>query len=378
MIYFDNAATGGYKPSQVYESAVTCMKYLNVNAGHSGHRLAMHAENQVYKTRKLLASFFGASAVERVIFTKNCTEALNLAILGTAKKGGNVIVSVYEHNSVLRPLYYLRDRGIITITVATPASDSGAILASDIERAIKSNTYMVCLSGASNVTGVINDYEGIGALLKDKNIIFLLDAAQAAGHTYIDMQKQNINALCAAGHKGLDAIQGSGCLLFDKSVNISPTFFGGSGTETFAERPSGYPELLECGTLNLPAIFSLYEGVLYNAENMAYKQQILLSLTKRLCENLSKNKNITLYSRQNPAGIVSFAYNGYSSQEIAGVLSDYYDIAVRGGYHCAPLAHKFLHTDENGLVRVSFSEANTNAELDEFIYAINDLPCHLA
>lgn len=378
MIYLDNAATGGYKPSQVYESAITCIKYLNVNAGHSGHRLAVHAENRVYKTRKILAEFFGANAVERVIFTKNCTEALNLAILGTAKRGGNVIVSVYEHNSVLRPLYYLREKGIITITAVKPSNESGAILAGDIERALKPETYMVCLSGASNVTGIVNDYEGVGNLLKDKDILFLLDAAQAAGHTYIDMQKQNVDILCASGHKGLDAIQGSGCLVFDKNVNISPTFFGGSGTETFAEIPSGYPELLECGTLNLPAIFSLYEGILYNNENMAYKQRILLSLTARLCDGLSKNKNVTLYSRQNPVGIVSFSYNGYSSQEIAGVLSDYYDIAVRGGYHCAPLTHKFLHTDENGLVRVSFCEANTIGEADELIFAINDLNRHLA
>lgn len=378
MIYLDNAATGGYKPSQVYESAITCIKYLNVNAGHSGHRLAVHAENHVYKTRKLLAEFFGANAIERVIFTKNCTEALNLAILGTAKRGGNVIVSVYEHNSVLRPLYYLRDKGMITITTVKPSNESGAILAGDIERALKPETYMVCLSGASNVTGIVNDYEGVGNLLKNKEILFLLDAAQAAGHTYIDMQKQNIDILCASGHKGLDAIQGSGCLIFNKKTDIRPTFFGGSGTETFAEIPSGYPELLECGTLNLPAVFSLYEGILYNNANMAYKQRILLSLTARLCDGLEKNKNITLYSRQNPVGIVSFSYDGYSSQEIAGVLSDYYDIAVRGGYHCAPLAHKFLHTDENGLIRVSFCEANTSDEADELIFAINDLKRHLA
>lgn len=378
MIYLDNAATGGYKPSCVYETAFNAIKYLNVNAGHSGHVLAVNAEKQVYKTRKALAEFFGAECVERVILTKNCTEALNLAILGTVKKGGNVIVSVHEHNSVLRPLYSLKEKGLITITEIAPQNDFGAIMAEDVERAISSETYMVCLTGASNVTGTVNDYEGVGALLKGRGITFLLDAAQIAGHTYINMQAQNVNVLCAAGHKGLNGIQGSGCLIFDKNTKIEPTLFGGSGTETFAEKPSGYPELLECGTLNLPAALALYEGVTYNAENMAYKQKLLLKLTKYLCAGLSRNKNVTVYSRPNPTGIAAFAYNGHSSQEIAGILSDYYDIAVRGGYHCAPLAHKFLHTEADGLVRVSLCEANVTAELDELLFALNDIPRHLA
>ncbi len=378
MIYFDNAATGGYKPSAVYESAINAIKYLNVNAGRSGHALALAAEKSVFKTRKLLADFFGAECPERVIFTKNCTEALNLAIFGTVKKGGNVVVSVYEHNSVLRPLYSLQKRGLITITEAKPHCQSGAILAEDIKNALQPDTYMVCLSGASNVSGVINDYEGVGELLKNRGIVFLLDAAQIAGHAHVNMQNYGINVLCASGHKGLNGIQGSGCLIFDKNTQIAPTFFGGSGTETFAFIPSGYPELLECGTLNLPAILSLYEGVLYNRENMIYKQKLLLKLTGYLCENLNKNKNITLYSRQNPVGIVAFAYKGRSSQEIAGILSDYYDIAVRGGYHCAPLTHKFLKTQEDGLVRVSFCENNSTGEADALIYALNDLERHLA
>ena len=180
MIYFDNAATGGFKPSAVYESAVNAMKYLNANAGHSGHKLAVLAESYVYKTRKILAEFFGADSCERVIFTKNCTEALNLAILGTVKRGGNVVVSAYEHNSVLRPLYALKRQGIITLTVVAP--QNGAVLEEDIAKALTPKTYLVCLTGASNVTGEINDYEAIGALLKKRGILFLLDGAQVCGH----------------------------------------------------------------------------------------------------------------------------------------------------------------------------------------------------
>lgn len=375
MIYFDNAATGGYKPSNVYEGAINTMKYLNANAGHSGHRLALLAENYVFKTRKAVAEFFGADKSERVIFTKNCTEALNIAILGTVKEGGNVVTSVYEHNSVLRPLYRLKREGRISLTVVQPKGSM--ITEEDIARALSPETYLVCLTGASNVTGEINDYEAIGALLQKRGITFLLDGAQSAGHTYIDMKKHGINILCVAGHKGLNALQGSGCLIFDKATRINPVFFGGSGSETFSEIPSGYPELLECGTLNLPAIVSLYEGILTNGENMRFKQKTLLALTKRLCSGLNQNPAVRLYSTPNPVGIISFSFADRSSQEIAGILSDYYDIAVRGGYHCAPLCHKFLNTQENGLVRVSFSEMNTAGEVDEFLFALDDLKKHL-
>lgn len=375
MIYFDNAATGGFKPSAVYESALNAMKYLNANAGHSGHKLAVSAESYVYKTRKLLAEFFGADSCERVIFTKNCTEALNLAILGTVKRGGNVVVSAYEHNSVLRPLYALKRQGLITITVVKPKN--GAVLEEDVAEALTPKTYLVCLTGASNVTGEINDYEAIGALLKNRGILFLLDGAQVCGHAYVNMKKHNIDILCVAGHKGMNALQGAGCLIFNKNTYIAPTFYGGSGTETFAETPSGYPELLECGTLNLPAIVSLYEGAAANMQCMQFKQKTLIALTKRLCDGLSGNRLVKLYSRPNPTGIVSFSYSNRFSQEIAGILSDYYDIAVRGGYHCAPLCHKFLKTEQNGLVRVSLSEMNTAGETDEFLFAVNDLPRHL-
>ncbi len=378
MIYFDNAATGGYKPFPVYESAVNAIKYLNVNAGHSGHALAVAAERRVFQTRKLLADFFGAECAERVIFTKNCTEALNLAILGTVKKGGNVLVSVYEHNSVLRPLYHLQKLGYITLTEVKPHIKFGAILADDVQQALRPDTYMVCLTGASNVSGVINDYEGVGEMLKGRGITFLLDAAQIAGHAHVNMSKCGINILCASGHKGLNGIQGSGCLIFDKKTHISPTFFGGSGTETFADEPSGYPELLECGTLNLPAVLSLYEGVLANKEGLAYKQKLLINLTAHLCEGLRKNKNVTLYSDKNPVGITAFSYKNRSSQEIAGILSDYYGIAVRGGYHCAPLAHKYFKTEEDGLIRASMCENNLTAEVDELVFALTDLEKHLA
>ena len=190
MIFFDNAATGAIKPNCVYEGAINVMKYLSINAGRGSYRLALYAEELIYKTRKEICSFFNGYSPERVIFTKNCTEALNVAIFGTLKKGGHVIASAYEHNSVLRPLYNLQDKGLITLTIVKP--QNGAVLKEDILNAITPKTYLVCLTGASNVTGEINDYEAIGSLLKQKGILFLVDGAQIAGHAFIDLKEQNI------------------------------------------------------------------------------------------------------------------------------------------------------------------------------------------
>ena len=376
MIYFDNAATGGTKPERVIECALNAMRYLNVNAGRSAHRIAVHAEELIYKTRKAVRSFFNSDCNEQVIFTKNCTEALNFAILGLAKNGGHVIASTFEHNSVLRPLYHLEKKGIISLTIIKP-NKGNIILKEDVEKALTDNTYMVCLTCASNVTGEINDYEAIGGLLKEKNIIFLVDGAQGAGHLILDMQKQNIDVLCFSAHKGIDGIQGIGCLIFKKGIKINPIIFGGSGSESFAHLPSGYPELLECGTHNLPAICSLYESILYTKENMIEKQHYLIELTAKLISDLKKINGVRLYSTQNPIGIVSFAYKHHFSQEIAGILSEKFDIAVRGGFHCAPLAHEFLDTKTNGLIRVSFSQFNTVSEISEFIFALKNVDKYL-
>ncbi len=375
MIYFDNAATGGNKPRRVIDAAENAIRYLSVNAGHSGHKRAILAEEYVYKTRKLLQNFFNAEKCERIVFTKNCTEALNIAIFGCVKPDTNVVVSVYEHNSVLRPLYKLRNENKITLTVVKPRS--GTVLYDDIADAITENTSLVILNGASNVTGEICDYESIGGLLRNKGITFILDGAQICGHTVIDIKKQNIDVLCFSGHKGMHGIQGSGGLIFNKKTDIRPLMFGGTGTESFSELPSGYPELLECGTLNLPAIVSLMEGVLYNAENLRRKQKRIIALTAYAIKGLSQIRDVKVYSSQNPVGIVSFSYRDYSSQEISGILSERFDIATRGGYHCAPLCHEYLGTEKNGLVRLSFSEFNTENEIDALLSVLPSIGSYI-
>ncbi|MBO5712990.1 MAG: aminotransferase class V-fold PLP-dependent enzyme [Clostridia bacterium] len=375
MIYLDNSATGGFKPTCVMETAVNVIRYLSANPGRSAHRLSKTGAEFIYNARKRLSKFFNNGSVERVIFTKNCTEALNIALLGLNIKNTTVITSVTEHNSVLRPLYALRDKGVITLKIITPSNEK-FITAIDVINAYDESVSLVVLNGASNVTGAVNDISGVGDFLREKSTIFMVDGAQTAGHIKIDMQKFGVDILAVAGHKGLYAISGSGALIFNNKVKIEPTFFGGTGTESFnPSQPDCYPEKLECGTLNLPAICSIDEGVRYVENNIDYVSEMLINNTEYLIDKLSRNDKVTVYSTKNPVGIVAFKVNGISSSEIAETLSSTYNIAVRGGFHCAPLMHTYLKTDEDGLVRASISPNNTRRELNALIVAINKITC---
>ncbi len=370
MIYFDNAATGGFKPYLVTQATEYSLKYLLANPGRSAHKLSKLGEEFIFKARKQLFEFFNAEDLSRIILTKNCSEALNIAIFGTVKKGGHVIISCFEHNSVIRPIKLLANLGYITYDIAYPKTDR--ITKEDITPLIKENTYLVIINGASNVTGCIADYELIGELLHSLDITFILDGAQLAGHYKIDMKNHHVDILAVAGHKGLHSIMGSGALLFNKKTKIEPIFCGGTGTETFEDLPSYYPELLEYGTANLPAICSLYEGLIYTSENLDFFAKTLIKKTK-FCIELLKSLNFKIYSNENPCGIVSFAHEKIDSITLANTLSEKYDIATRGGFHCAPLAHEFLKTQNCGLVRVSFSPQNTNYEIKKLYYALKEI-----
>ena len=372
MIYFDNAATGGFKPFKSIDSAVSAMKNLNVNAGRSAHKLSAMADEIVYETRQTVAKFVGASKAENVIFTHNCTDALNVAIFGLYQKGCHVITTVTEHNATLRPLYELERRGEISLTIITPKS--GKVKAEDIERELTSNTKLVVLNAVSNVNGEENDVFNVGKLLSKTDAKFIVDGAQAVGHIDLNVNNQLIDALCLAGHKGLMAIQGIGVLVLNDGVNVRPSRFGGTGTDSFSrEMPDCYPERLEAGTLNLPAICSLKSGVEYLSANSTYLATQTLSLTEYLISKLKRLPYIKLYSKPNKSGIVCFNHRDFSSQEICEILSEKYSIAVRGGYHCAPLMHKFLKTDKLGAVRVSFSLQNTRKEINALISALEEI-----
>ncbi len=370
MIYFDNAATGGFKPRTVSDTANNVIRYLCANPGRSGHRLSVSGAEMTYNCRKLMGDFFGSNS-ERVIFTKNCTEALNVAIFGTLKKGGHVITTVFEHNSVLRPLNHLKSLGLISLDVVEPSNDLPIELA--IKQKINDNTYLIVTTAVSNVTGETLPIHKIGKIAKNYNLIYIVDGAQGGGHIELNLKKQNISILCLAGHKGLLGIMGSGVLLFDEQTEISPLLMGGTGSEsTNPFQPDSYPEKLEAGTINLPAVCALYEGVRIIKDNLDNYSLHLYSYTERLINGLT-NPKIKVYSKPNKSGIVSFSVDDIPSDEVANRLNTEYDVAVRGGLHCAPLIHKFLGTQDSGLVRVSFSVQNTCKEIHYFIKALDHL-----
>ncbi|MBO4939996.1 MAG: aminotransferase class V-fold PLP-dependent enzyme [Clostridia bacterium] len=376
MIYFDNAATGGRKPDTVLNAVQSAIKVC-ANPGRSGHKLSLACAKLVQDCRYALNEFFDGDGFERVCFTKNCTEALNIAILGVLKKGDHVVVGCTEHNSVLRPLEALRKAGVITYDVC-PLQGSvylgeGNIFAEEIEKRITPKTRLVAVTTASNVTGCIPDLAKIKNILP-KNVLFLCDGAQGGGHLQIKMKGAGIDLLTIAGHKGMLGIQGSGALLFSDRVELSPIFYGGTGSMSLSlEMPDFYPDALEAGTLSFPAILSLLEGVRYLSVHKKHLQSRLLMLTAYFLKGLQALNGYDVYSKANPCGIVAFSHPRFSSEQLADLLSERYDIAVRGGFHCAPLMHRALGTDENGLVRVSFSHFNSEREIDVLLNALTDL-----
>lgn len=371
MIYFDNAATGGFKPRTVTDTANTVTRFLCANPGRSGHRLSITGAEIVYNCRQELANMFGAKS-DRVIFTKNCTEALNTAIFGTVIQGGHVITTVFEHNSVLRPLHYLASINKIELDVVYPTPNVSIEKA--ISQKIKPNTYLVATTSVSNVTGARLPVEKIGEICKSKSITYLVDGAQGGGHIPLNLYTQNISILCLAGHKGLLGTMGSGALIFDEKTDILPLMMGGTGSESFnLLQPENYPDRLEAGTLNLPAIASLYEGVNVVKQNLENYGEHLLEYTTKLIDGLNSINGIKCYSLANRSGIVAFLSRKIPSSELSDILSREYDIAVRGGLHCAPLLHKFMGTQNDGLVRASLSVQNSTREINYFLNAIKKI-----
>lgn len=371
MIYFDNAATGGFKPNTVISAAYNVSRFLCANPGRSGHRLSVAGSKIVFDCRKEIADFFGGTP-ERVVFTKNCTEALNTAILGSTKKGGHAITTVFDHNSVLRPLFHLEKKGDISLSVASPSETK--TLEEDIIDSIRPDTFLIVMTAISNVTGELLPFENIARIAKERNIMFILDGAQAGGHVPISVDKTGISAVCVPAHKGLFSIMGCGALVLSETFTPQPLTYGGTGIESQnKDQPEILPERLESGTLPLPAVAAFFEGVRYAANNMRHFGDVLYNYTEYAIDNLRKESGIKVYSSPNRAGIVSFAAEKLPSQEFADILNVDYDIAVRGGLHCSPLAHDYLKTSESGLVRVSFAPQNSSREINVFLNAVAEI-----
>lgn len=371
MIYLDNGATTRKKPNTVISAFLDGITKFSANPGRSGHKASLDCALEIASARQVLQEYFGVSRMENVIFTSGCTESLNLAILGSAKKGGHVIATAFEHNSTLRPLFELEKNGVIELTIIEPA-EKGKIKLEDIKKHVKPNTYMICTIHVSNVNGAETNITEIGKFCKENGYIYLVDAAQSAGHKCINMQKQNINLLSLAGHKGLFASQGVGALLIEGDFKPKPIKFGGTGTESISVyQPNEPPECYESGTIATPNILSLKAGVEFVKMHEKEIQDKMQKQTKWLLTELNKIENVKIYTDLNNLnGVISFNVGDIDSTDVAEYLSENYGICVRGGLHCAPLKHKFLNTLNQGTVRVSLSYFTTNSELKMFIIAV--------
>lgn len=376
MVYFDNAATSFPKPKVVYDSIMTAMVEYGANPGRSGHKLALKSSRAIYETRELLGKLFNIKNPLNIVLTFNCTESLNLGIKGLLKSGDHVITSSMEHNSVLRPLRYLKKFGVETTIVQ--CDSKGRISVSDIEASIRPNTKLIVNTHISNLTGTIMPIKEIGELAKEKGIIFMVDAAQSAGVYNIDVEDMNIDMLAFPGHKGLLGPQGTGGLYIREGIEIEGLMQGGTGSSSYSlDQPGISPDKFESGTPNAPGIIGMGAGVKYimgqGIDNIRMLEERLLLY---FIEGVSKIEGVILYGPLNPkeqAGVVALNIKDIDSSEVSYILDEEYDIYVRPGVHCAPLAHKTIGTINQGVVRFSFSPFNTYEEIDYCIKAIEQI-----
>lgn len=373
MIYFDNAATSWPKPFSVISSSRTGLSSLGANPGRGGYEMSLDTAQAIYETRKLASSFFGLDRPEQVIFTQNCTHAINYALKGILKRGDHVVVSNMEHNAVMRPLQSMADKGIISYDAAA-VKDTNDETVESFSRLIKRNTKMLVCLHASNVDGRIMPIEKLGSLAKKHNILLLVDAAQSSGVIDINMVKQNIHLLAVAGHKGLYGPMGTGMLLINGDIHIDSIIEGGTGSVSSEfEQPNFLPDRLESGTPNVPGILGLDAGIRFVSEMgpryiLAHEQELaLLAAT-----GLAQMRGIKLYFQHKGVGVLSFSMEGVSCEKVSAALASK-DIATRAGLHCAPAAHKTIGSPTSGLVRLSFGVFNDREQISEFLKIFTEL-----
>lgn len=374
MIYFDNSATSSYKPPEVVRAVADTLTNLSANPGRSGHRKAAEAAQLVESARVKLMRFFGLRKDGSAVFCYNCTQALNYALSGL-KELGHFVTTAYEHNSVLRPLHRLNKSGAAYYTVVPPRSD-GLINAADIIKAVNLNTVMIIVNHISNVNGSPAPIAEIGEFCRYRNILLLVDGAQSGGHIDIDMERDNIDMLAVAPHKGLHAPQGLGALLVRGNISLTPMFVGGTGSmSTSPDQPETLPDGLESGTQATPSIAGLSAALDWVKDNFDKRNKRLQEFSSALYYGLRSKNYITHYTPELCCtnGVISFNIKGLDSNTAADLLNEHFDIAVRAGLHCAPLAHKFLGTQSTGTVRASLSADNTPDEIAAFLLAIDTI-----
>ncbi len=374
MIYLDNSATSFPKPKSVVDAVNYAL--LNYgNYGRSSYKMAIETTEKVFECRKKVARFFNAKSSDNVIFTYNCTTAINMAIKGLAKKGSHFIISDLEHNAVLRPLETLKMQGICDYSIAKIETDVYKTLL-NFEKCINKNTVAIICTGASNVFGLITPYRMLGTLAHRYKLKFILDAAQIAGVQKIDLKKDNIDILCCAGHKGLYGPSGVGLLVINDDMELMTIIEGGTGSNSMNfMQPDFLPDKFESGTPNIVGILGLSSALDFiekNGVDNIYNHE--MQLINYLYNNLKFNKKFTLYTdlfdcRKSYVPILALNIKNIASDKVVELLSEQ-DICVRGGLQCAPLAHRRLNTEKSGVVRISPSIFTKKIQID---FTINSL-----
>jgi len=366
-VYLDNAATTYPKPEEVYLEIDRFMRVIGGSAGRSGHRRAVESGRVVFETRAALAGLLGVKDPLRIAFTKNATEAINIAIRGLLRPGDHVITTSVEHNSVMRPLEHARRAGV-SYSIAQCAPD-GSLDPSSVERELRPRTSLIVMNHASNVTGTILPAADVAAIARGKGIPILLDAAQTAGRLRIDAEAEGIDIIAFTGHKELFGPQGTGGLYAREGLEINPLMCGGTGSRSSSlEQPEEMPDRFESGTLNAPGIAGLGAGVRFVAgEGVTMIREHELGLMGRLLRGLAGMKGVRVHGPQDPdkrLGIVPLTFERHSPTGAGEMLDRRYGISCRAGLHCSPMAHRTAGTVETGALRVSFSYLNTSEEVD--------------
>ncbi len=369
MIYLDNAATSRFKPQGVANALLLDISNP-ANSGRSGHDLALASSLKIEKTRQYLLAMFGASDNFSLAFTKNCTESINLAIFGFLKPDDKVVTTSNEHNAVLRPLFELARLKKINLIVQKP-DQNGLLDLVQLDKSLKGARLFV--SGfCSNVTGTMLDFESICDLCRKNMVHMLVDGAQSVPLINFDMQAHNLSFLACPGHKGLHGSQGTGFLIFNNNLHLSPLLYGGTGTSSNSVyQPTDTVEGFEAGTQFAGGIHALYHGASWSFDNKESTSENLKSLAEETLDKLIMFET-KIYTTNPSAGIVSFNLNKYDSTYTASKLNEH-NIAVRGGIHCAPLMHRALGTERQGAVRVSFGAESTKKDMQALISAIGQI-----
>lgn len=377
-IYLDNASTTFPKAPTVASAMSDYITNRGININRGSYALAYDVEDIIYTTRQRLNSLFNGHDPSHVFFTQNVTMSLNMVIKGLFKAGDHVLISSMEHNAVMRPLTQLLNEDITFDTI--PCDTTGSIKLDAIESLIRPNTVAMIINHASNVCGTVQPIESIGAICKAHNLHFIVDAAQTAGVIPINVKACHIDALCFTGHKGLLEPQGIGGIILTKEIAqiLTPLIAGGTGSFSHLETmPTHMPDAFEAGTLNLPGIIGLNEGLSYiESVGMKNIHNHELALTKTFLEGLRSITGINIIGKQDiqdRTAVVSITIDGMDPASIAYELESTYHIMTRVGLHCAPRAHQTLGTYPEGTVRFSFGYANTLEEVDMALSALHTI-----